>query len=71
MELTDLTKEQRQELNPELIEMLRTAHSDQEVYDFILAKHPKLVSLNMQKYLTILNFVYQKVTKNWLIGHSI
>lgn len=49
MELTDLTKEQRQELNPRILEMIDSGKSEQEIYDFVLEKHPKLVYITTEK----------------------
>ncbi len=49
MELTDLTKEQRQELNPKILEMIESGKSEQEIYDFALEKHPKLVYITTEK----------------------
>lgn len=49
MELTDLTKEQRQELNPRILEMIESGKSEQEIIKFILEKHPKLVYLTIEK----------------------
>ncbi|MDV2632752.1 hypothetical protein RZO31_07660 [Lactococcus lactis] len=49
MELTDLTKEQRRELNPKILEMIESGKSEQEIYDFVLEKHPKLVYITTEK----------------------
>lgn len=49
MELTDLTKGQRDELNSKLMPLLASGKCDQEVIDFILSEHPKLVYITMEQ----------------------
>ncbi|WP_346349595.1 hypothetical protein [Lactococcus formosensis] len=49
MELTDLTKEQRDKLNSKLMPMLASEKIDQKIFDFILSEHPKLVYITMEQ----------------------
>ncbi|MCI3861091.1 hypothetical protein V6B05_07445 [Lactococcus garvieae] len=56
MELTDLTKEQRDKLNSKLMPLLASEKIDQEVFDFILQEHPKLVYITMEKLLEYTRF---------------
>ncbi|MDT2551767.1 hypothetical protein P7D26_03840 [Lactococcus petauri] len=56
MELTDLTKEQREKLNSKLMPLLASEKIDQEIFDFILQEHPKLVYITMEKLLEYTRF---------------
>lgn len=57
MELTDLTKEQRDELNAKIMPLLASAKvDDKDVIDFILQEHPKLVYVTMEKLLEYTRF---------------
>ncbi|XHB95923.1 hypothetical protein AAFF39_03865 [Lactococcus garvieae] len=57
MELTDLTKEQRDELNAKIMPLLASEKvDDKDVIDFILQEHPKLVYVTMEKLLEYTRF---------------
>lgn len=63
MELTDLTKEQRDKLNSKLMPILASGKCDQEVIDFILSEHPKIVYITMEQLVEYANFCTEESKK--------
>ena len=67
MELTDLTKEQRDKLNTKLMPMLASEKIDQEIFDFILSEHPKLVYITMEQLVEYARFCTEESKKELVV----
>lgn len=67
MELTDLTKEQRDKLNSKLMPMLASEKIDQEIFDFILSEHPKLVYVTMEQLVEYARFCTEESKKELVV----
>lgn len=68
MELTDLTKEQRDELNAKIMPLLASAKvDDKDVIDFILQEHPKLVYVTMEQLVEYARFCTEESKKELVV----